>query len=223
MKKNITLIILLTVFLTPISYSQFFGEDGKEITECDCNKRLDELDVTVDLPNSINEYDIIIFTIIDDQKNGLSYRKFRTSSLRNKSEISFNLLNPKQKGKQVILIPGQEGKLFQGKDFTTSYNSLCERSSDERKIFIKMIGVKQVGTEIEYSYDESRDVIKGKTRELYDNGTLIQTSEPLKIIPRKELKSSKLHTAFAYVGGVISAAVAGVVYFVMNKPFEEAQ
>lgn len=222
MKNYIKLLILIFAFNFQTGYAQFFGKGGKVITECNCNKRLDELNATINLPSSINEYDIIIFTVKDNKNNILNLRKYQISSIRGKTSMNFNLLNPNQKGVQLIIVPGLEKGLFEGNDFSVNYNVLCETTSSERDIHIEIIGVKQVGTETEYSYDQAKDVVRGKTRALYDNGTVIQASESLKIIPKAKV-SYKIHLVLSTVAQGLSIVTAGVVYAVMSKPFKDAQ
>ncbi|MEX2484055.1 MAG: hypothetical protein WED10_05840 [Brumimicrobium sp.] len=211
------LLIFLAAFTSQFACSQFFVENGKEVTTCDCNSRLDELDLKIDLPDGLNEYDIIYFAIYDDKKELLSYKKYRVSAVINKSSMSFNLLNPAQEGSQVLLT-GEEYGLFQGEDFTTSYNKLCEKSTDQREIYMSVTGVKQVGTETEYTYDESRDAITGESRALYDNGTFLKKSESLTLIPRKDVKNT-MYKISAYAMHGVTLAVGAGVFLLMNTVF----
>jgi predicted membrane GTPase involved in stress response len=119
-------------------------------------------------------------------------------------------LSPKNKGVQRMP-SGEEEEKFEGADIDISYNKLCEIKKEISKLKGEIVGIKQVGTNIEYKA-EANGVISAKTKKLYDSGTLLSTTNELEIRHPKILKGRFLGYC---VYGVI--ALSSVISYITTS------
>lgn len=174
LRSILFLIILISVI--PNAHSQFLSEQGKPVSECDCNKPIRYLDFMINLPANYKSYDIIQIVAY---RNGsaVSFANYRASQIP--QTLKVNLLNYNNKALRTLL--GKEYGRFRGNDLKgISYSSMCEYLIKMSKLSIKVFGVKQVGTETTYEIQSDRKTIKAKTVPVYDGGEeLVKSTEIL--------------------------------------------
>ncbi|MCE3227963.1 MAG: hypothetical protein K0S32_2514 [Bacteroidetes bacterium] len=206
MKKINTLIIsLFTLFAVTEASAQFSGRDGKNLKDCDCNKMLDSLNVTFQVPNSVSAYDIIGFQVSLDGKS-IGYVSYYANRLNAGEAYTFNMLSPTTKGQQIF--PGTEYGKFKGSDMNIDYAEMCEAGKGTSKLKGQVIGIKMVGTKTEYKY-EGNGVITAKTHKLYDGGTNLSTTSEVNVKQHAKVRGKML----GYFGGVGAAIIAGVACY----------
>jgi len=209
-----TLVLASTLIASSQLYAQFYDKTGEVVTECDCAKQLNQLDMDVVLPDNYTKYDYIQFVLYKDGAN-LSSFVFAPRELEGKVK-RFNILNPNSKGMRSIF--GGEYGLYRGTDFyLASYNSLCEGNGEVR-LKAKAFGITQVGTNFETEYYASGDRIKAKTTAIpvYDDGVEISETEELTIRQDKFTELTeyqrKGQLGLAIVGGT---AIIGYIAFLV--------
>lgn len=201
-KKTIGLIVLLLT--TAVSFSQFSYDKENTISECDCNTQLDEMYIKIPAVD-LNAYDRIGIRIYDAEKSSVLAGELYTSGEFSSLNGGYiNLLNPAELGEQDIM--GIERGLFRGQHINLSYNSLCKYRKNYQVEF-NIIGIKQVGTETTYEVTGNR--VTARSKRIFDSGTIIYTSEKLKVKANPSTKEKNVHLfAYPIYFGGIAAGMA---------------
>jgi hypothetical protein len=190
--KN-SLLLLLSLFTVLTMRAQFYAGDSlKTISACDCNKKLNKLDVKFRLPGNIRDYDVFRILLVDEANIPSSFGSYGSKyiwgvtydakSFSPKQRMNFNLLDPSVY--PVRTTPEEKG-LFRGSQ-GYDYESFCYRTGGEEiKMKFIIVGFKVIDHSIEYTVNQSTKTITGKLNKHYDSGTVIGNSESIVV---KQLK-----------------------------------
>jgi hypothetical protein len=185
MKKISFLLTITCAVFGSTANAQFFDGEGNQMTSCDCNTQLDEMNIKIPSVN-YTAYDYLGVQI---RKKGdgtiLGAGAYTDGEYAPLDGGTLNVLSPENLGYQDVF--GAEEGLFGGNVIGLSYNSLCAFKKDI-DIEVVIIGVKQIGTETEYTVQGN--VVKASTRRIFDDGTILYTSESIPVKARKKVAES---------------------------------
>lgn len=182
--KKIFLLSTILFFATYNLSAQFYGKNNTKVSECNCKKKLDELNVKVTVPEKVLNYDIVYLVIKignDDNAKWLGLKVYNKGSLLQGEVLTLNILNPEQDARRVDFT-GAEVGLFGGKDFATDYAKICETLQGEiQNLTVSFYGINQVGLEVKYTYDPASQTTTGKFNKLYSSAEKIQDMCTVKV------------------------------------------
>jgi hypothetical protein len=206
MRSKPILIFTCVMLAGNFVFGQFVDKGRSTVTTCDCNTQFNELYFQLP-PLSTSGYDLIGITVQSARKGiYLAKRIYSSGEFSSKNGTILNLLNPDEMGGQTFM--GVELGLYQGNDLNLSYSKLCEKNYEFDVVFT-VVGIKQVGTETTYSVEGN--VLKANTKKLYDDGTVLLTSDPMHVIPGK-VKNRDMAAMVAAVALIpMSRIVGGLV------------
>jgi hypothetical protein len=169
-------------FVAAASFAQFRGKDSLVVNECDCNKKLNNLLVNFTIPADIANYDLVSFDLyLGDQR--LDNQLYYAHQYKAGQAVSIRILDPNGKATRGMF--GEESGLFQGEMDKVDYFRVCEvMKKGTYNMQLKINGIKQVGTKVEYTYDKGANTVNANYKKIYDSGVKIGES---KTIPVKQL------------------------------------